>query len=144
MSYMGRCACDAVRIRIDGAPISVRQCWCRHCQQLACGGPTHNAIFATDEVAVEGDLRWNAHAADSGNQLHWSFCPKCGSQLLAYSAARPHLRVVRLGAIDRPHDLRPHVAIWTREAPSWAKIDPALENHPGQPPAPAVASSPVR
>ena len=67
MSYEGCCACDGVRIRIDGSPVSVRQCWCRHCQQLSGGGPTHNAIFETNAITFEGEVRWNAHDADSGN-----------------------------------------------------------------------------
>ncbi len=135
MLFTGRCACGAVALRIGAAPIQVRQCWCRHCQQLAAGAGTTNAIFPADAIEITGEVSSNAHRADSGNDLHWSFCPRCGSQLTANSSARPHLRVVRLGAIDRPHGLAPNVIIWTSEAPDWATFPSGAELFPGQPPA---------
>ncbi|MBB6122450.1 GFA family protein [Sphingobium subterraneum] len=135
MPYTGRCACDAVTIRISGAARAVRQCWCRHCQQLAAGGPTHNVFFKAEDVTFDGEVVWNSHSADSGNTLNWAFCPKCGTQLMMNSSARAYMQGVRLGAIDLPHDLRPTAAIWTSEAPGWAVIDPALENFAAQPPA---------
>lgn len=141
MTYNGRCACNAVRIEVKGPAVGVRQCWCRHCQQLAAGGPTNNAFFKTEDVHHEGEIHWNEHVAESGNSLNWAFCPKCGTQLFAFSSARLHLRGVRLGAIDTPHDLKPTAAIWISEAPDWATIDPSLEKFEGQPPALAKPST---
>ena len=56
MAFTGRCGCEAVTLRIDGEPLAVRQCWCRRCQKIAAGGPTHNAIFRTDAITVEGEM----------------------------------------------------------------------------------------
>lgn len=137
--YSGRCACGQVTLEISGEPVLVRQCWCHHCQQLAAGSATSNAIFKTADVTVHGHVTYNVHLADSGNELHWGFCPQCGSQMLAWSSAREHLRVVRLGALDRPHGLKPTQAIWLDEAPEWAVIDPLMEQWPQQPPAPQQA-----
>lgn len=136
MSYTGRCACGAVTLEITAEPIGTRQCWCRQCQQISSGGPSHNAIFPAEAVAIRGDLASSEWHAASGNTLtHWH-CPRCGTQIYAQSSARPHLKTVRLGAIDEPHGLRPQAAIWTEEAPAWAVIDPAMEQFPQQPPAP--------
>ncbi|WP_422060355.1 GFA family protein [Sphingopyxis sp.] len=135
-SYTGGCACGAVTYRIDGDPMAVRQCWCRHCQKLSTGGPTHNAFFMADAIAVDGTLASNAHAADSGNELSWYFCASCGTQLFGASSARPQMRAVRLGSLDQAHELQPTAAIWVQEAPGWVRIDPAMEQHPAQPPAP--------
>lgn len=132
-SYSGSCACGAVTYRVDGEPLAVRQCWCRHCQKLSTGGPTHNAFFRADAIAAEGAIASNVHAADSGNQLTWYFCPACGTQLFGASSARPEMRAVRLGSLDRSHEFEPTAAIWVQEAPAWVKFDPALERHPGQP-----------
>lgn len=135
-NYAGHCACGAVSVSITGQPVGTRQCWCRQCQQIAAGGPTHNAIFAAEAVRIEGALASSQWVAASGNTLtHW-FCPACGTQVYAQSSARPHLKTVRFGMIAAPNDLRPQVAIWTEEAPDWAVIDPAIEQHPQQPPAP--------
>ena len=127
-------------LAIDGKPIATRQCWCRQCQQIAAGGPTNNAMFKTEAVTISGDLGWHDYVAASGNTLHQGFCPKCGSPVVAWSSARPYLRTVRLGVLDRGHGLSPAMAIWTDEAPEWALIDPSLESHPRQPPTPPKPS----
>ncbi|WP_374527450.1 GFA family protein [Novosphingobium sp.] len=133
----GRCACGKLTVSIDAEPVGTRQCWCRQCQQIAAGGPSHNAIFPSEAVSFTGPLASSSWTAASGNTLtHW-FCPECGTQAYAQSSARPHLKTVRFGMIDEPHGLKPEVAIWTEEAPAWARIDPSLEQYPQQPPAPA-------
>lgn len=136
MSHTGRCACGAITLSIEGKPIATRQCWCRQCQQIAAGGPTQNAIFPTEAVTINGQLGQSEWRAASGNTLTHRFCPGCGTQIYAQSSARPHLMTVRFGALDEPHGLHPQAAIWTSEAPDWAQIDPAIEQHPQQPPAP--------
>lgn len=140
MSYTGRCACGKVTLTISGEPIQTRQCWCRKCQQIASGGPTHNAIFRAEDVVVSGDLSQIAYVAASGNTITQWFCPSCGTHIYGQSSARMHMQTVRLGAIDRPHGLRPQMAIWLDDAPDWAVIDPALERFPQQPPAPTMPS----
>lgn len=141
MPYAGRCSCGAIAVRIDGDPIAVRQCWCRRCQKIAAGGPTHNAIFRTGEIAVEGAMASDNYVADSGNVLTRWHCPQCATPMLAGSSARPEMRVVRLGILDAPHGLKPTMAIWTSEAPDWAIIDPAMQAFPAQPPAPPAPQS---
>lgn len=96
----------------------------------------HNVFFPADALSTTGDIATHRYVADSGNEMWFSFCPQCGTQLFAGSAARPHLRAVRFGAIDFPNDLRPMMAIWTSRAPQWAVLDPALEQYETQPPPP--------
>lgn len=140
MTYTGRCACGGVTATIEAEPIAVRQCWCRQCQQLAGGGPTHNAMFRTDAVGVSGRLEWHSYVAASGNTVHHGYCPCCGTPVLGHSSARPQFRGFRLGFLDEGHGLKPQMAIWTDEAPDWAVIDPALERHAKQPPPPPPAT----
>ena len=136
MGYTGQCACGAVHLQIDAAPVAVRQCWCRHCQQIAAGSATNNAIFPADNVVFSGELRSSSWVADSGNTLTFWFCPRCGTQAYAQTSARPQFKTVRLGFLDTPHDLAPEAVIWTEAAPAWAVFDPELEQFPRQPPPP--------
>ncbi|MES2301843.1 MAG: GFA family protein, partial [Pseudomonadota bacterium] len=105
MAYTGRCACTAVTLEIAGEPVGTRQCWCRQCQTIAAGGPTHNAIFPAESVTIAGALAASTWTAASGNTLAFHFCPSCGTQVYAQSSARPHLKTVRFGVINQPHDL---------------------------------------
>jgi hypothetical protein len=139
MSYAGRCSCGQVVLAIAGEPVATRQCWCRQCQQMAAGGPSHNAMFHTKDVSIEGALTSDAYVAHSGNTLTRWFCPACGTHVYAQSSARPQFRTVRFGVLDQPHGLRPGMAIWTDEAPEWAVFDPALERFAQQPPPPQPA-----
>ena len=136
MTYTGGCLCGSVTLTIASEPIGTRQCWCRQCQRIAAGGPTHNAIFTAEDVVLTGQLASASWSAASGNRLTFYFCPSCGTQIYAQSSARPNLKTVRLGAIDEPHGLKPQVIIWTDDAPDWARFDPGLPQYPGQPPVP--------
>jgi len=136
MTYTGQCACGSVHLTIDAAPVATRQCWCRQCQTIAAGGPTHNAMFPAEAVTITGTLHHAAWTAASGNTLTFHFCPACGTQVYAQSSARLHIRTVRMGVINSPHDLAPQAIIWTDDAPAWAVFDPALPRFARQPPAP--------
>ena len=138
MSYTGRCACGQVTLAIAGEPVTARQCWCRQCQQVAGGGPTHNVMFRTDDITIAGTMATRSYIAASGNTVTQSFCPDCGTPVMGQSDARPQFRALRLGILDEPHGLRPVMAIWTDDAPAWAVIDPALEQFPRQPPPPST------
>ncbi|WP_066556335.1 GFA family protein [Croceicoccus bisphenolivorans] len=134
--YRGTCACGAVTVSAHSEPIGTRQCWCRQCQKIAGGGPTHNAIFHNGDVTITGTLGSSIWTAASGNMLTFHFCPSCGTQVFGQSSARMHLKTMRLGIFDGDHGLRPQAVIWTEDAPDWAQIDPTLECWPQQPPPP--------
>ncbi|WP_353226858.1 GFA family protein [Novosphingobium sp.] len=137
MTYTGRCACGAVTVQVDAKPLMARQCWCRQCQTIAAGGPTNNAMFPAEAVHITGTLGAASWPAASGNTLTFHFCPSCGTQVYGQSSARPHIKTMRIGVIDQPHDLAPQAVIWTADAPPWAVFDPTLERFERQPPAPA-------
>jgi hypothetical protein len=134
LSLGGACQCGAVRIATDVAPLTIRACWCRDCQKLAGGGAIHNAFFKTEDVVIEGDVRWHDVVADSGNRLARGFCSGCGTPLLTQSHVRRHLIGVRVGVFDDTSELAPHLVIWTDSAPAWARIDPDLPTANRQPP----------
>ncbi|MEO6093620.1 MAG: GFA family protein [Novosphingobium sp.] len=134
--YIGSCACGQVSVTITVAPVATRQCWCRQCQQLAGGGPTHNAMFPTEAVTLIGQTAEYSYVAASGNTVTHEFCPACGTPVLSRSSARPQFRGIRIGLLDPGNGIRPEMAIWTEDAPDWAAIDPALERHARQPPPP--------
>ena len=136
MGYTGRCNCGAVSATLSGEPIAVRRCWCRQCQKLASGSATTNAMFATEYLALSGAVATWDYVAASGNTLTQTFCPACGTPVMAQSSARPQFRTMRIGFLDEPHGLAPQVAIWLSEKPAWAVEDESLQCFPAQPPAP--------
>ena len=136
MPYRGGCACGRVTAEFAGEPVATRQCWCSQCQQLAAGGPTHNAIFRAIDVTLTGELATHEYVASSGSTLTKSHCAVCGTPVLSQSSGRPQFRTVRFGFLQPGHGLAPQMAIWTDDAPPWAIIDPRLAHFARQPPPP--------
>lgn len=134
MEILGGCLCRKVRFRITAEPIAMRLCWCRVCQYLGAGNATVNVVFPSNAISIEGELRDYQSIAASGNKMHRRFCPACGTQLFSEAEARPHLIIVRNGALDDTELLTPGATIWTEAAPEWAWIDESLPQHAGQPP----------
>ncbi|MBY8822653.1 GFA family protein [Sphingomonas colocasiae] len=134
MMASGGCLCGAVRFTVDAAPLAARQCWCRLCQYLGAGSSTVNICFPADALKVEGEIRWHASIADSGNRMRRGFCPQCGTPLFSNAEIRPHLTFIRAGALDNPNLIAPQATIWTSQAPDWACFDPAIPQNEGQPP----------
>jgi hypothetical protein len=130
----GGCLCGAVRYTATAEPIATRACWCRVCQYFATGNASLNLVFAREAVAVTGATTDYASLADSGNHMHRHFCPSCGVQVYSLVDERPHLVILRVGTLDDPSLAAPRGTIWTKSAPPWALIDPALPRHEGQPP----------
>lgn len=137
----GSCLCGQVQYRLSEEPFVTRICWCRDCQKVSANG-TVNAIFPTPSLQITGDLSEYISRAASGNEVRRRFCPACGTHLFANSSARPQFTVVRVGSLHDPSSVKPRINMWTSSAPSWACLDPALENAEQQPapPAPAPAA----
>ncbi|HMW18384.1 MAG TPA: GFA family protein [Accumulibacter sp.] len=138
--YQGQCLCGAVKFHFSAEPVATRVCWCQDCQRLAANG-TVNTIVPTDALQIDGELAEYANQAESGNQMRRRFCPRCGTQLFANSSARPQFTAVRVGTLDEPSRVPPTMNIWTRSAPSWACMDPALEQVERQPSPPAQSTT---
>jgi hypothetical protein len=139
--HTGRCLCGAVTFRVTADPVAVRTCWCRQCQYFAAGSATVNAVFPSEALEAEGETTAIECAADSGATTTRRFCPKCGTPLFSDSSSRPHLTVVRVGALDQPESFAPQGTIWAGAAPPWACINESLPKVMGQPAAPAAPTS---
>ena len=133
-THEGGCLCGAVRFAIEAPPMGARRCWCRLCQYLSGGGGTVNVIFPSEAMRLTGEVRWHDSVADSGNATQRGFCPGCGTPLLSRAEVRPHLIIVRAGALDDPSLLGPQMNIWTQAAPRWATLDPGIPHYPAQNP----------
>jgi hypothetical protein len=134
MEITGGCLCRKVRFRITAAPLAMRLCWCRDCQYFAAGNATVNVVFPSDALSVEGQLTDFRSVADSGRVMHRHFCPSCGTPLFSAAEERPHLVIVRNGALDDTGLTRPGATIWADSAPEWAWIDDSLPRFAAQPP----------
>jgi hypothetical protein len=129
----GGCLCGAVRYESSAEPQTTRMCYCRVCQYFACGNATVNVLFPAAAVTFSGTRKDYVSIADSGTEMHRTFCPECGVHITSAAATRPELVFIRVGTLDDPNLAAPSAAIWTDSAPRWACIDPALQQVAKQP-----------
>ena len=139
MAMTGGCQCGAVRFTAEADPITVRACWCRDCQYAASGNAAVNVLFPSAGFSVNGETNEFVSTADSGTVMHRRFCPRCGTPLFSQAESRPHIVVVRAGALDDREAASPQGTIWAASKPSWGYIDtdlPCTEGQPAPPPPP--------
>ncbi|ACG76523.1 conserved hypothetical protein [Phenylobacterium zucineum HLK1] len=124
-AYEGGCFCGRVRFRAEGAPVNVRVCHCRMCQRVT-GQPFFaRALFATEQVAIEGEPQWFA----SSDDLSRGFCPTCGTTLFSRRGSAGRTSVA-LAALDDPSALSPTDHFWVESRVAWLKLDDGLPQHP--------------
>lgn len=125
------CACGAVSLRFAGKVLSMFMCSCEDCQKAT--GTGHSAILLArpDDVAISGPTRSFARPANSGAVLTRSFCPDCGTPLVAHSSRAPELLMLPVGLFGEAAAdwYVPNQLIFARSHRDWDLVDPGLPQH---------------
>jgi hypothetical protein len=133
----GSCLCGAIRYTVDAEIKELRACHCTHCQKASGAAGSVNAVIPSAAFKiVQGTPRCFSVTADSGRTLNRYFCADCGSPIYSHRPTNPGVAVLRAGTLDDGGDMKITANIWTEKARSWAYIDPASQQFPGQPDAP--------
>jgi hypothetical protein len=102
MERVERCHCGSLRAIVSGEPTLSCVCHCKACQQRA-GAVVHaGAYFLRGQVYLEGPSRVYSCDAASGFQIHFHFCPACGTSVYWKSDKRPNHRGVAIGCFADP------------------------------------------
>ena len=102
----GGCHCRAVRYEIGAKPKFQFICLCADCRRLSAGGHLAAAVFDNTAIRISGELQTYSYPGGSGKPLHMSFCPACGTSLLAKQDEGP-VSMVRAGTYDDPAAFMP-------------------------------------
>lgn len=114
--FIGGCLCGDVRFIATGRPYRVGICHCLDCRKHH-GALFHaSAIFPKDAVSVQGETREYAGR---------SFCPRCGSPVLARTGDEIEVSV---GSLDASDLLTPTYELWNIRRESWLPPFP-LKRH---------------
>lgn len=127
-SYVGGCACGAVRFEIDAQPIFQNHCQCLDCQKRSGTGHGSYLTFPhRSAMRVSGNVSEWAVAADSGDNKRHAFCPTCGVPLYLTFTAMPDLIAVHATALDDPARFAPQAMTYTMRGHEWDMVDPVLQ-----------------
>ncbi|MFZ0499432.1 MAG: GFA family protein [Steroidobacteraceae bacterium] len=120
----GGCDCKRIRYRMETAPLVVHCCHCRWCQRETGTAFALNAMIEAEHVIdLEGDPELIDTPSSSGRGQKIARCPDCRLAVWSnYSGAGPILRFVRVGTLDTPDVLQPHIHIFTSSKQPWVVL----------------------
>jgi hypothetical protein len=121
--FEGGCQCGEIRYRCSAQPFVSYTCHCLACQRLSSSGfVTAIQVPAEAFGVTRGTPSSRARSADSGNRLETAFCGACGSPLYSANSARPRLRTIYVGTLDRAADVEVNAHIWTKRRLPWVAL----------------------
>src|SRR4051812_31467796 len=122
----GRCDCNAVRYRLESAPLFVHCCHCRWCQRETGASFALNAMIESDRVSELGVVpEVVATPSDSGLGQHIARCVRCRVAVWShYAGSGSVTKFVRVGTLDQPDLLPPDVHIFTASKQPWVTLPP--------------------
>jgi hypothetical protein len=126
---MGGCLCGRVRYEAHGAPLFSVFCHCRDCQKASGTGGVPVMGMSKDGFRVTGDPKSVVTVGGSKQQAVRYFCPDCGSLLFGMPQVVPDNVTLYVGSLDEPERFKPDHAIFTRDRPSWAKMNLAIPEY---------------
>ena len=128
MSYeqQGGCLCGNVRYSVQGKPVLSVLCFCRDCLSLfGCDGYPGMMIENQDFSALQGKCSTYPRTAESGRTVTLNFCPDCGTTV--WGQTELGMVSVVAGTLDNPDVFEPEKAVFTTQAPAWARIPEGLD-----------------
>lgn len=130
--FEGGCQCGALRYRCSALPFVSYTCHCVACQRLTSSAFATCIQVPTEALTVlQGSASSRERTAESGNLLTTSFCSSCGSALYSANSARPGLRSIYVGTLDRAADVEVDAHIWTKRRLPWVVVPSDHRVFPG-------------
>jgi hypothetical protein len=116
------CACGQLRVRCDGAPQRVSACHCGACQRRTGSAFGVAAFYARAQVAPQGEASRYTRSSESGHDVTFHFCPRCGSSVYWEPARKPDSIAVAVGAFADPTFPAPSKAAYEQQRHGWVAL----------------------
>lgn len=124
------CACGAVSVRLAGKVLSMFMCSCEDCQKATGAGHSTVILARPEDVTITGPTRSFSRPANSGATLTRSFCPACGTPIVARSSRADQLLMLPAGLFGAQADwYAPNQLIFARSHRDWDEIAADLPQH---------------
>ena len=137
-AFLGGCLCGAVRYE-GSEPKGGGHCHCIDCRKSSGTGHCSHMIVAESNFQVAGKITFFEGPTDAGNKVNRGFCPTCGSPIYSTNSSMQGMVFVRASSLDDPHVFAPQMVVYTKRAPDWDLIDPALPSFEEMPPPADIA-----
>jgi len=122
-AFTGQCLCGRVTYVAKGDPVIVAQCHCEECRRLSGTGHAIGAMFAVEDVDIQGAFSAFKYLSGKGSEVTKAFCPECGSPLFGRNSSNPTHLTLAMGSLDDASCLKIDVVIFARDRPAWDQLD---------------------
>ena len=119
--FEGGCHCGAVRYVCSEEPITVANCHCGDCQQIAGSAFITSVLVPEGSVTVNGELKSYKVKADSGNGITRNFCPICGTKIMVELEGGIGVGV-SYTTLDDNSWLEPAIEFYASKAQPWINL----------------------
>ena len=126
--YNGRCLCEAVSFRAEGAPRWVLWCHCDSCRRHS-GAPASVFVsFAHERVTMlSGEIA--KYVSSPG--VERGFCARCGSTMTCSNRKLPDETHFHIGVFDGAAELAPSAELFGKERLPWFTKKAGTFGHAG-------------
>lgn len=126
-----RCVCGDLVVALPGPTNSVSVCHCKECQRRTGSAFGVGAYYDASEVEVTGPTNTFVRLGESGAQLTFSFCPRCGANVFWSSSTYPTKLGIAVGAIADPKFPSPKNSLWEQAMHPWLSMHGVQRRFPG-------------
>lgn len=122
------CCCGQLHVECDGEPIRVSVCHCHSCQRRTGSVFGAQARFPSAQVRTFGQATTYTRLGDSGNAIHFHFCPTCGSTVYYTLDRAPDSIAVALGAFADASFPSPKISVYEARMHPWVGLPADVEH----------------
>lgn len=122
------CSCNLVTIQCRGEPLRTSACHCFECQKRTGSVFGVQARFYSEQTTLDGEVSSYTRIAESGNQVTYSFCPRCGTTMMLRLSAAPGYSIVPLGVFREQDFPPPSFSVYEERKWGWVKFDSEVEH----------------
>ncbi len=135
MALKGHCACRHVRYQLGSSPLFVHACHCTWCQRESGSAFSLNALIETERLTVlQGTTSEVLTPSASGKGQRIIRCDQCQVALwshYAYGKLAEAIVFVRVGTLQREHQMPPDIHIFTDTKQPWFTLPTGVPIVPG-------------
>lgn len=121
------CSCGELAVTCTDEPVRVSMCHCLACQRRTGSVFGVQARWPAGSVEIHGQATSYIRRGDSGSEITFRFCPRCGTTVYWTIDRDPQLVAVAVGAFADPNFVAPTLSVYETRRHAWVATPPELD-----------------
>ena len=126
---MADCSCGQVNLVCRGEPLRTSVCHCFECQKRTGSVFGVQARYSKQQISFSGDVVEYTRLSESGNEVTYSFCPRCSTTMMLHLSAAPEFIVIPIGVFQEQDLPTPSFSVYEERKHGWVKFDCQMEHY---------------